>query len=190
MVVGLIVDLNYRNPYLSPFDEFQRMKHHPAFRATLSGGKRLSYGARAITKGGINALPKMHFPGGLLIGCDAGTLNFAKIKGSHTAMKSGMLAAESVYRALRQPPMTNGALRILRRRFMNHGSGKSYASHVTLARCCTALVRWQAGRLTISIRTGLKASYRSRCMTAKRITYSCRQRNKAPSFTIPNRITS
>lgn len=104
VVVGLIVDLNYRNPYLSPFDEFQRMKHHPAFRATLSGGKRLSYGARAITKGGINALPKMHFPGGLLIGCDAGTLNFAKIKGSHTAMKSGMLAAESVYRALRQPP--------------------------------------------------------------------------------------
>lgn len=104
VVVGLIVDLNYRNPYLSPFDEFQRMKHHPAFSETLSGGKRLSYGARAITKGGINALPKMHFPGGLLIGCDAGTLNFAKIKGSHTAMKSGMLAAESVYRALIQTP--------------------------------------------------------------------------------------
>lgn len=104
VVVGLIVDLNYRNPYLSPFDEFQRMKHHPAFSEILSGGKRLSYGARAITKGGINALPKMHFPGGLLIGCDAGTLNFAKIKGSHTAMKSGMLAAESVYRALIQTP--------------------------------------------------------------------------------------
>lgn len=103
-VVGLIVDLNYRNPYLSPFDEFQRMKHHPAFSETLSGGKRLCYGARAITKGGINALPKMHFPGGLLIGCDAGTLNFAKIKGSHTAMKSGMLAAESVYQALVQTP--------------------------------------------------------------------------------------
>ncbi|TDQ24834.1 electron-transferring-flavoprotein dehydrogenase [Raoultella sp. BIGb0149] len=104
VVVGLIVDLNYRNPYLSPFDEFQRMKHHPAFSETLSGGKRLCYGARAITKGGINALPKMHFPGGLLIGCDAGTLNFAKIKGSHTAMKSGMLAAESVYQALVQTP--------------------------------------------------------------------------------------
>jgi electron-transferring-flavoprotein dehydrogenase len=104
VVVGLIVDLNYRNPYLSPFDEFQRMKHHPAFSETLSGGKRLCYGARAITKGGINALPKMHFPGGLLIGCDAGTLNFAKIKGSHTAMKSGMLAAESVYQALVQAP--------------------------------------------------------------------------------------
>ncbi|WP_159235591.1 electron transfer flavoprotein-ubiquinone oxidoreductase [Raoultella terrigena] len=104
VVVGLIVDLNYRNPYLSPFDEFQRMKHHPAFSETLSGGKRLCYGARAITKGGINTLPKMHFPGGLLIGCDAGTLNFAKIKGSHTAMKSGMLAAESVYQALVQAP--------------------------------------------------------------------------------------
>lgn len=104
VVVGLIVDLNYRNPWLSPFDEFQRMKHHPAFSGTLSGGKRISYGARAITKGGINALPKMHFPGGLLIGCDAGTLNFAKIKGSHTAMKSGMLAAESVYQALMDTP--------------------------------------------------------------------------------------
>ncbi len=104
VVVGLIVDLNYRNPWLSPFDEFQRMKHHPAFSETLSGGKRISYGARAITKGGINALPKMHFPGGLLIGCDAGTLNFAKIKGSHTAMKSGMLAAEAVYQALTATP--------------------------------------------------------------------------------------
>ncbi len=104
VVVGLIVDLNYRNPWLSPFDEFQRMKHHPAFSETLSGGKRISYGARAITKGGINALPKMHFPGGLLIGCDAGTLNFAKIKGSHTAMKSGMLAAETVYQALTATP--------------------------------------------------------------------------------------
>lgn len=99
VVVGLIVDLNYRNPYLSPFDEFQRMKHHPAFSATLRGGKRVAYGARAIAKGGLNALPKMHFPGGLLIGCDAGTLNFAKIKGSHTAMKSGMLAAEAVFNA-------------------------------------------------------------------------------------------
>ena len=103
-VVGLIVDLNYRNPWLSPFDEFQRMKHHPAFSQTLHGGKRASYGARAIAKGGINALPKMHFPGGLLIGCDAGTLNFAKIKGSHTAMKSGMLAAESVFQALVDTP--------------------------------------------------------------------------------------
>ncbi len=100
VVVGLITDLNYSNPYLSPFEEFQRFKQHPEIRNVLEGGKRLSYGARAIAKGGLNALPKQHFPGGLLLGCDAGTLNFAKIKGSHTAMKSGMLAAETVFAAL------------------------------------------------------------------------------------------
>jgi electron-transferring-flavoprotein dehydrogenase len=94
VAVGLIVDLSYANPYLSPFDEFQRFKHHPVIARYLEGGKRVAYGARAITKGGLNSLPKMVFPGGALIGCDAGTLNFAKIKGSHTAMKSGMLAAE------------------------------------------------------------------------------------------------
>lgn len=100
VVLGLIVDLNYANPYLSPFEEFQRFKQHPEIRSVLQGGKRLSYGARAIAKGGFNALPRQHFPGGLLLGCDAGTLNFAKIKGSHTAMKSGMLAAETVFEAL------------------------------------------------------------------------------------------
>ncbi|MEZ5451330.1 MAG: electron transfer flavoprotein-ubiquinone oxidoreductase [Thiothrix sp.] len=99
-VVGLIVDLNYSNPYLSPYDEFQRMKHHPLLAQYLGGGERVAYGARAIAKGGFNALPKMHFPGGLLVGCEAGTLNFAKIKGTHTAMKSGMLAAEEVFAAL------------------------------------------------------------------------------------------
>ena len=98
--VGLIVDLNYANPYLSPFDEFQRLKHHPVFKQYLEGGKRVSYGARAIAKGGFNSLPKMTFPGGLLVGCEAGTLNFAKIKGNHTAMKSGMLAAESIFEAI------------------------------------------------------------------------------------------
>lgn len=96
VVVGLIVDLSYSNPYLSPFDEFQRYKHHPVVAQYLEGGKRVAYGARAICKGGLNSLPKMVFPGGALIGCDLGTLNFAKIKGSHTAMKSGMLAAEAV----------------------------------------------------------------------------------------------
>jgi electron-transferring-flavoprotein dehydrogenase len=99
-VVGLIVDLNYSNPHLSPFDEFQRMKHHPVFAKVLEGGTRVSYGARAIVKGGLNALPKMSMPGGLLVGCDAGTLNFAKIKGTHTAMKSGMVAAEVLYKQL------------------------------------------------------------------------------------------
>jgi electron-transferring-flavoprotein dehydrogenase len=100
VALGLIVDLNYANPHLSPFEEFQRFKQHPEIRSTLEGGRRLSYGARAITKGGINALPRQHFPGGLLLGCDAGTLNFAKIKGAHTAMKSGMIAAETVFDAL------------------------------------------------------------------------------------------
>jgi len=100
VVVGLIVDLSYSNTFLSPFDEFQRLKHHPVLKQYLEGGKRVSYGARAICKGGLNSLPKMVFKGGALIGCDLGTLNFAKIKGSHTAMKSGMLAAESVAEAL------------------------------------------------------------------------------------------
>ncbi|MFL9809614.1 MAG: electron transfer flavoprotein-ubiquinone oxidoreductase [Pseudomonas sp.] len=100
VVVGLIVDLSYSNPHLSPFDEFQRYKHHPVIKQYLEGGKRVSYGARAIAKGGLNCLPKMVFNGGALIGCDAGTLNFAKIKGSHTAMKSGMLAAEAAADAL------------------------------------------------------------------------------------------
>ena len=100
VVVGLIIDLSYSNTYLSPFDEFQRYKHHPVVKQYLEGGKRVSYGARAICKGGLNSLPRMIFPGGALIGCDLGTLNFAKIKGSHTAMKSGMLAAEAVAASL------------------------------------------------------------------------------------------
>lgn len=95
--MGMITDLSYSNPYLNPFDELQRFKHHPEISQYLVGGERITYGARAITKGGLNALPKMVLPGGLLIGCDAGTLNFSKIKGSHTAMKAGMLAAETVF---------------------------------------------------------------------------------------------
>jgi electron-transferring-flavoprotein dehydrogenase len=100
VAVGLIVDLNYANPYLSPFEEFQRLKHHPLCRRALDGGRRLSYGARAIAKGGLNSLPKMTMPGALLVGCDAGTLNFAKIKGTHTAMKSGIIAAEAIFAGL------------------------------------------------------------------------------------------
>ena len=98
--LGVIVDLNYDNPHLDPYMEFQRFKLHPLIAKALSGGKRLAYGARAIAKGGPQSLPKMHFPGGLLIGCDAGTLNYAKIKGSHTAMKSGMVAAEVLSQAM------------------------------------------------------------------------------------------
>ncbi|ELA8348132.1 electron transfer flavoprotein-ubiquinone oxidoreductase [Vibrio alginolyticus] len=99
IAVGLIVDLNYSNPYLSPFDEFQRFKHHPAIEPHLKGAQRIAYGARTIAKGGLSSLPRQQFPGGLLIGCDAGTLNVAKIKGSHTAMKSGIIAAEAVHTA-------------------------------------------------------------------------------------------
>lgn len=97
---GLVIDLAYENPYLSPFDEMQRLKTHPLIRNILEGGKRLSYGARALTKGGLNSLPKLTFAGGVLVGDDAGFLNPAKIKGSHTAIKSGMLAAEAIYEAI------------------------------------------------------------------------------------------
>ena len=101
VVVGLITDLSYSNPHVSPFDEFQRYKHQSVIKKYLEGGERISYGARAIVKGGLQSQPKMSFPGGLLIGDDAGTLNFAKIKGSHTAMKSGMIAAETVVEAIK-----------------------------------------------------------------------------------------
>jgi len=102
LYLGLIVDLNYSNPYVSPFEEFQRWKKHPRIAQYLEGGSRITYGARALAKGGLNSLPQMHFPGGLLIGCDAGTMNSVKIKGNHTAMKSGLLAAETVVDALGQ----------------------------------------------------------------------------------------
>jgi len=98
--VGFVVGLNYTNPYLSPFEEFQRYKTHPEIRRFLEGGKRIAYGARAITAGGLQALPRLVFPGGMLIGDDAGFLNASRIKGSHGAMKSGMLAAETVAEAL------------------------------------------------------------------------------------------
>lgn len=98
--LGLMVDLSYSNPYLSPFDEMQRWKTNPAIQKFLEGGKRVSYGARAINKGGFQAIPKLTFPGGLLAGCDAGFMNMPKIKGSHNAMKTGMLAGEAVFEAL------------------------------------------------------------------------------------------
>ena len=94
--IGYVVGLDYQNPHLSPFDEFQRFKTHLAIRKMLEGGKRISFGARALIEGGIQSLPKMYMPGALLIGCDAGTLNLPKIKGSHTAMKSGIIAAEVI----------------------------------------------------------------------------------------------
>jgi electron-transferring-flavoprotein dehydrogenase len=98
--VGFVVHLNYSNPYLSPFEEFQRFKTHPAICETFEGGKRLSYGARAITEGGYQSVPKLAFPGGALIGCAAGFINLPRIKGSHNAILSGMLAAEHIAEAL------------------------------------------------------------------------------------------
>ena len=102
VALGLIVDLGYSNPYLSPFDEFQQWKHHKFISEVLEGGKRIAYGARAVIKGGFQSLPKLVMPGGLLAGDDAGFLDTLKQKGSHTAMKSGMLAAEAVYNAIKK----------------------------------------------------------------------------------------
>jgi electron-transferring-flavoprotein dehydrogenase len=98
--IGFVVHLDYANPHLSPYDEFQRFKTHPAIKPLLHEGKRLSYGARAISEGGIQSWPQLIFPGGALIGCAAGMVNVPRIKGSHNAMKSGMLAAEAVFEAL------------------------------------------------------------------------------------------
>ena len=100
--LGYVIGLDYKNPHLSPFDEFQRFKTHPSIKKYIEGGKRISYGARALIEGGLQSLPKMSMPGALLVGCDAGTLNMPKIKGSHTAMKSGMIAAETIIEYLKE----------------------------------------------------------------------------------------
>ncbi|MDF0604310.1 electron transfer flavoprotein-ubiquinone oxidoreductase [Neisseriaceae bacterium TC5R-5] len=109
VMVGFVVGLDYQNPYMSPFEEFQRFKTHPAIRHVLAGGKRLSYGARAISEGGWQSLPRLTFPGGLLVGDSAGFLNVPKIKGTHTAMKSAMLAAEAIFELLTQEQPANEA---------------------------------------------------------------------------------
>jgi electron-transferring-flavoprotein dehydrogenase len=100
VAVGFVIGLDYKNPFLNPFEEFQRFKTHPAIRPFFEGGRRVSYGARALNEGGLQSVPRLDFPGGALIGCAAGFLNVPKIKGSHTAMKSGMVAAEAVFRRL------------------------------------------------------------------------------------------
>jgi len=137
VVVGLIIDLNYSNPYLSTFDEFQRFKHHPLISAHLEGGKRVSYGARAITKGGMNSLPRMSLPGALIVGCDAGTLNFSKIKGTHTAMKSGM---------------------VLIKTFKKAGRAKSCTPLAILAQRCISLAFIWVARLIFLIKISFKAN--------------------------------
>ena len=114
VTLGMIVDLSYENPHMYPFMEMQRWKTHPTIKQFLEGGKRISYGARAVVKGGFNSLPKLTFPGGCLIGDDAGFLNFSKIKGSHTAMKSGMLCGEAVFEAIAAGVAKGGDLAIAR----------------------------------------------------------------------------
>ena len=101
VAVGFVIHLNYENPWLSPFDEFQRFKTHPHIKPLFEGGKRLAYGARAINEGGLQSVPKLSFPGGALIGCSAGFVNLPRIKGTHNAMKTGMLATESAFDALK-----------------------------------------------------------------------------------------
>ncbi|XP_077983828.1 electron transfer flavoprotein-ubiquinone oxidoreductase, mitochondrial-like [Glandiceps talaboti] len=105
--LGFVVGLDYTNPYISPFKEFQRFKHHPTIQPTLEGGKRISYGARALNEGGFQSIPKLAFPGGVLIGCSPGFMNVPKIKGTHTAMKSGMIAAESIFEKLTNENLTS-----------------------------------------------------------------------------------
>ena len=112
VAVGFVLHLDYANPHLSPFDEFQRFKTHPAMRALLHGGERLSYGARAINEGGLQSWPELVFAGGAFIGCSAGMVNVARIKGSHNAMKSGMLAAEAAFEAFQQSATADGTARL------------------------------------------------------------------------------
>jgi electron-transferring-flavoprotein dehydrogenase len=100
VAVGYVIGLDYKNPHLSPFDEFQRFKMHPKVKDVFEGGRRVSYGARALNEGGFQSIPKLTFPGGCLVGCTAGFLNVPKIKGTHTSMKSGMLAADAVFDAI------------------------------------------------------------------------------------------
>jgi electron-transferring-flavoprotein dehydrogenase len=100
--IGFVVHLNYQNPHLNPYMEFQRFKHHPLIAPVLEGGRRIAYGARAITEGGLQSVPKLTFPGGALIGCAAGFVNVPRIKGSHNAMKTGMLAAEAAFAAVQE----------------------------------------------------------------------------------------
>jgi electron-transferring-flavoprotein dehydrogenase len=107
VAVGYVVGLDYSNPHLSPFDEFQRFKTHPSVRDTFEGGRRVSYGARALNEGGFQSVPKLTFPGGCLVGCTAGFLNVPKIKGTHTAMKSGMVAAEAIFESLKTIQFNN-----------------------------------------------------------------------------------
>jgi len=122
--LGFVMGLDYENPYISPYQEFQRFKTHPKIKNILKNGRRVAYGARALNEGGYQSLPKLYFPGGALIGCEAGTLNVAKIKGSHTAMKSGILASEAVFNNLKKSPDTIEGLSDYEDNFYKSWAGK------------------------------------------------------------------
>ena len=122
--IGYVIGLDYKNPYLSPYNEFQKFKTHPKIKKLLSGGRRIAYGARALNEGGYQSLPKLYFPGGALIGCEAGTLNVPKIKGTHTAMKSGMLAAENIAISLGKNYLSDPLLKNYEKDFYNSWAGK------------------------------------------------------------------
>ena len=125
--IGFVIGLDYKNPYLSPYEEFQRFKMHPSIKPLLQDGRRISYGARALNEGGWQSLPKMSFPGGSLIGCEAGTLNTPKIKGTHTAMKSGMIASELVFKKL-EKNLHSDELENFQSEFINSWAGKELKS--------------------------------------------------------------
>ena len=130
VAVGYVVGLDYSNPHLSPFEEFQRFKTHPAVRSVFEGGRRVSYGARALNEGGFQSIPKLTFPGGCLVGCTAGFLNVPKIKGTHTAMKSGMLAAEAVFDLLNDEAATATEPVEYAEKSNPHGCGLNYIRSV------------------------------------------------------------
>ena len=122
--IGFVMGLDYQNPHLSPYEEFQKFKTHPEISKILKNGRRIAYGARALNEGGYQSLPKLYFPGGALIGCEAGTLNVPKIKGSHTAMKSGMLASETIYKNLQLDPINIIEMKEYEDNFYSSWAGK------------------------------------------------------------------
>ena len=183
VALGLIVDLAYQNPHLSPFDELQRLKHHPLFANVLEGGQRVSYGARAIVKGGLQALPKLSVPGALLIGDDAGFLNMLKIKGTHTAMKSGMVAAETVFDALQRGD-AHTSLDDYRSRVDDCWLGLELKRVRNIGPDCTASGRYSVPPTPSSTRPLRGAGCLSRCATPYPITTVWCARTKRPRSTI------
>ena len=158
VAVGFVVGLDYSNPWLSPFEEFQRWKLHPAIRPTFEGGKRIGYGARALTAGGILAIPKTVFPGGALVGCDAGFLNASRIKGSHAAIKTGMLAAEAAFDALgagREHDLLDAYPAAFEKSWLHEELGRSrnfkqwFKKGFTIATLMTGIEQWLLPKLGI-----------------------------------------